>query len=156
MEVSSAVNLSDGALVLIDVIEGVSPQTTTVIRQAWQAKVRQPVDYHFSGGDSSRIQVFEAAAGSPLLGAPKRGPGRTVNGRTVNGRMVNGRTVGRMVGRMIFEADSFTTIFCCLVSTCCDFGKFINFLNLVDFLDCFFMFYLYMRCFLFLYVVMLL
>ena len=32
IEVSSAVSLSDGALILIDVIEGVSPQTTTVIR----------------------------------------------------------------------------------------------------------------------------
>ena len=40
IEVSSAVSLSDGALILIDVIEGVSPQTTTVIRQAWEAKVK--------------------------------------------------------------------------------------------------------------------
>ena len=40
IEVSSAVSLSDGALVLIDVVEGVSPQTTTVIRQAWEAKVK--------------------------------------------------------------------------------------------------------------------
>ena len=40
IEVSSAVNLSDGALVMIDCIEGVSPQTTTVIRQAWEAKVK--------------------------------------------------------------------------------------------------------------------
>ena len=32
IEVSSAVSLSDGALILIDAIEGVSPQTTTVIR----------------------------------------------------------------------------------------------------------------------------
>ena len=32
IEVSSAVSLSDGAVVMIDCIEGVSPQTTTVIR----------------------------------------------------------------------------------------------------------------------------
>ena len=40
IEVSSAVSLSDGAIIMIDVIEGVSPQTTTVIRQAWEAKVK--------------------------------------------------------------------------------------------------------------------
>ena len=32
IEVSSAVSLSDGACIMIDCIEGVSPQTTTVIR----------------------------------------------------------------------------------------------------------------------------
>jgi len=40
IEVSSAVTLSDGAVILIDCVEGVSPQTTTVIRQAWEAKVK--------------------------------------------------------------------------------------------------------------------
>ena len=40
IEVSSAVNLSDGACIMIDCIEGVSPQTTTVIRQAWEARVK--------------------------------------------------------------------------------------------------------------------
>jgi ribosome assembly protein 1 len=40
VEVNSAVTLSDGALVLIDCVEGVSPQTQTVIRQAWHAKVK--------------------------------------------------------------------------------------------------------------------
>ena len=33
-------SLSDGALVVIDVVEGVSSQTFTVVRQAWKAKVR--------------------------------------------------------------------------------------------------------------------
>jgi ribosome assembly protein 1 len=40
VEVSSAVCLSDGALIVIDVVEGVSPQTQTVMRQAWEGKVK--------------------------------------------------------------------------------------------------------------------
>lgn len=39
-EVSSALRLSDGALILIDVVEGVSPQSHTVLRQAWDEKIR--------------------------------------------------------------------------------------------------------------------
>lgn len=39
-EVSSALRLTDGALILIDVLEGVSAQTYTVIRQAFEEKVK--------------------------------------------------------------------------------------------------------------------
>merc|ERR1719499_2800020 len=39
-EVSTAARLADGALVVIDVVEGVEAQTRTVLRQAWRDRVK--------------------------------------------------------------------------------------------------------------------
>lgn len=39
-EVSTAVRLCDGAIVLVDVVEGVQPQTEVVLRQAWSEGIR--------------------------------------------------------------------------------------------------------------------
>ena len=39
-EVSSALKLVDGALILVDVIEGICCQTINVIRQAWRENIK--------------------------------------------------------------------------------------------------------------------
>ena len=38
-EVSTAVRLCDGAIVIVDVVEGICPQTHAVLRQIWQGKI---------------------------------------------------------------------------------------------------------------------
>ena len=39
-EVSTAVRLCDGAIVVVDVVEGVQPQTKVVLQQAWREGIR--------------------------------------------------------------------------------------------------------------------
>jgi ribosome assembly protein 1 len=39
-EVSTAVRLCDGAIVVVDVVEGICPQTHAVLRQAWTEGIR--------------------------------------------------------------------------------------------------------------------
>lgn len=39
-EVSTAVRLCDGAIVVVDVVEGCAPQTVQVLRQAWLENIR--------------------------------------------------------------------------------------------------------------------
>jgi ribosome assembly protein 1 len=38
--VSTAVRLCDGAIVVVDVVEGVQPQTKVVLQQAWREGIR--------------------------------------------------------------------------------------------------------------------
>ena len=39
-EVSTAVRLSDGCLIVVDVVEGVCPQTKAVLKQAWLEQLK--------------------------------------------------------------------------------------------------------------------
>ena len=60
-EVSTAARLSDGALVVVDAVEGVCIQTHAVLRQAWQEKVRPDLE---PGVMLHRILVQEVSSTS--------------------------------------------------------------------------------------------
>lgn len=63
-EVSSALRLTDGALILVDVLEGVSTQTYTVLKQAYEEKVQcilvlNKIDRLFNELGMEPLEIFK-------------------------------------------------------------------------------------------------
>jgi len=66
-EVASALRLCDGALILVDVVEGVRAQTVSVLRQSWQEGVRPLLVLNKIDRLYKKLQMDPAAAYYHLL-----------------------------------------------------------------------------------------
>ena len=62
-EVSTAARLTDGALIVVDSVEGVCIQTHAVLRQAWEEKVHPPQRLSYS-----RLMIHLMDVGPALFG----------------------------------------------------------------------------------------
>ena len=60
-EVSSAARLSDGALVLVDAVEGVCTQTHAVLRQVWEEKLTPALVINKMDRRASRDELLGGA-----------------------------------------------------------------------------------------------
>ena len=63
-EVSTAVRLSDGCLIVVDVVEGVCPQTKAVLKQAWLEQLKpvlvlNKIDRLITEKKMTKIEVYQ-------------------------------------------------------------------------------------------------
>ena len=63
-EVSTAVRLSDGCLIVVDVVEGVCPQTKAVLKQAWLEQLKpvlvlNKIDRLITEKKMTKVEVYQ-------------------------------------------------------------------------------------------------